>query len=118
MKKLAAILLVLALVLALAACGEPDPNLGTYKGTTVEMEGFTLPITEAWEKGFDIELKSGGWATLTIDGEDINVKWALNGETITITASDGEFTGTLIDGTIVLKNLLDRGMDATFVKEG
>lgn len=117
MKKILALLLALAVLLAVAACGaEPDPNCGLYKGTTVSMAGVTLPVEEAWENGLDIELKNGGWATMTIDGEDVTVRWSLDGETITVTASDAEFTGTLAGGTMVLENLLDSGMDITLIK--
>ena len=53
MKKLAAILLALAMLFTLAACGEKDndsdPNLGRYEGTTIEGMGVTMNLSDIYE---------------------------------------------------------------------
>ncbi|MBR0354894.1 MAG: hypothetical protein IJK35_05950 [Oscillospiraceae bacterium] len=102
MKRLACLILALALLLALTACGEPDPNAGVYVAVTAEMSGIRLDIDSVYEGGLSFELKDGGRAVMTMDGEDYNLRWKLDGEAITITAADTELSGTLADGTMVL----------------
>lgn len=47
-------------------------------------------------------------------GEDYNLKWTLDGENLTIIASDTELTGTLVDGTMVLD--MGSGVTVTLTK--
>ena len=103
MKRLACLILALALLLSLAACGgEPDPNAGVYEATTAEMSGISISVSSVFDGGLSFELKNGGKAVMTTGGKDYNLRWALNGEDLTITASDTELTGTLSDGVMVL----------------
>ena len=53
---------------------------------------------------------------MTTGGQDYNLRWALDGEDLTITAADGEYTGTLADGVMVLS--MGEGVTITFSKEG
>ena len=102
MKRLACLILVLAMLLALAACGEPDPNAGVYVATTAEMSGISLDVNSFYEGGLSIELKNGGSAVMTMDGQDYRLKWELDGDAITIIASDTTFSGTLVGDTMTL----------------
>ena len=103
MKRLTCLILALALLLALAACGgEPDPNAGTYVAQTGEMSGISIDINSVYDGGLSFELKNGGRAVMHMGGEDYNLKWTLDGDAVTIIASDTELTGTLADGTMVL----------------
>ncbi len=115
MKRLACLILALAMILALAACGgEPDPNAGVYKATTAEMSGISLDVNTVYEGGLSFELKDGGKAVMTMDGKDYNLRWKLDGEDLTITAADTELTGTLADGVMVLD--MGSGLTVTLVR--
>ena len=117
MKRLACLILILAMLLALSACGgEPDPNCGVYKATTAEMDGIALNIDSVYSGGLGFELKDGGRAVMTMDGNNYNLRWKLEGDALTIIASDTELTGTLADGTMVLD--MGSGITVTLVKEG
>ena len=121
MKKLAAILLALAMLFTLAACGEKDndsdPNLGRYEGTTIEGMGVTMNFSDIYEGENYVELKSGGKCVMTLEGDAAEGTWTLNGENITITIEGIDSTGTLKDGTLVV-DFMEMGMPMTFVKGG
>ena len=123
MKKILVVVLALAMIFALAACGEggssdgasSDPNVGVYTGTSVEMMGITMDMSEIYEGDCTLELKDGGKATVTLDGDSIDATWAVDGDAITVTIEGEESAGTIADGTIVL-DLMNMGMKMTFVK--
>ena len=116
MKKMKLFSLFLALVMffALAACGgsgggdADDPNLGMYKlqsmmGFTVAEYAEMMGVTE--EEAADsmtLELKSGGKAVFTTDGDPSNLKWSVEGDTITLSDSQDTLEGTISDGVITL----------------
>ena len=120
MKKLFAILLTLALLLSLSACGKEtaeDPNAGKYLGSTASAFGLTVDITEVFPGQTWLELKSGGKGTLMLDDESLAVKWSLDGESLTLKVDGFQNVGTLKDGIITIE-LMDMGMETTFVKRG
>ena len=119
MKKLLAILLTLAMLFSLSACGggEEDPNAGKYLGTTAKAMGMTMEMSEVYPGETWVELKSGGKGTIMLDGDDFPMKWALEGEAITITIDGVESIGTLADGVITV-DLMNMGVEMTFLKEG
>ena len=120
MKKLLAILLALTMLLSLAACGgsaEEDPNAGKYLGTTAKALGMTMEMSEVYPGETWVELKSGGKGTIMLDGDDFSMKWALEGEAITITIDGVDSVGTLADGVITM-DLMNMGVEMTFLKEG
>ena len=120
MKRLLAILLILAMLLSLAACGgsaEEDPNAGKYIGIRAAVGGFSMPMSDIYSGETWIELKSGGKGTITLDGDSFSLKWALEGESITITLEGVDSVGTLKNGAIVM-DLMNMGCVMTFQKEG
>lgn len=102
MKRLACLILALALLLALTACGEPDPNAGVYVAQSCDYLGISVGVEEIFEGGLSIELKNGGRASMTMGEDTYIVRWKLDGENITISDASGEMSGTLADGTMVL----------------
>ncbi len=109
MKRISALWLALLLLLSLFGCSSDDaaktddPNLGVYKATTMTYSGFTMDVTDLFEDGFTIELKSNGKCTLTVDGDSANGKWTLDGTAFTVNGGGIDCTGTLKDGTMVLQ---------------
>ena len=119
MKKLIAMLMVIAMMVGLVACGssEPDPNAGKYIAVTATALGMTLPIEDVLEGETWIELKNGGKGTLCLDGDSFSLKWVLEGEDITITIQGEDSYGTLADGVITV-DLMDLGCEYRFELEG
>ena len=96
MKRIFAILLTLAMVLSLAACGD-DPNAGKYNAVPCTVMGYEMDCAGDW-----LELKGGGRATLCLMGEEYFCKWTLEGESFTLKNHGDEFAGTLRNGIITL----------------
>ncbi len=117
MKKLLAILLAMALLLSLAACGkDEDPHAGKYIGIAAEMMGMEMPMSEVYDGENYLELKSGGKGTLTLEGDSYKVKWSLEGEDLTVTVDGEDSDGTLKNGVISV-DFMDMGLILTFEKE-
>ena len=118
-KVLAMILAALLAVSMLTACGgggKDDPNVGVYNLDT--MAGMTMDeleelLGEDMSEMLIIELKAGGKGSMTVEGEEGNIKWEMDGDNITISDSSDELKGTLVDGTLTLD--FD-GEECTFVK--
>lgn len=105
MRKLTAIALALILTLALSACGAPKgPDLtGTYTLYAMDYdEDTTLLASELFDGESYITLKSGGSAEFCMEDDVANVKWKADGTNITVTAADGDMTGTIKDGILTL----------------
>ena len=104
MKKILSLMLaVLLLALALGCSSgddKNDPNLGVYTAKTAEYSGITLNVDQFFEKGFTIELKSGGKCKLTADGKSANGKWTLEGTKFHVKGGGIECDGTLENGVM------------------
>lgn len=111
---------VMAVMCMLAACGGGGNADAAYVGKWVSVAGEAMGLTLTGDdiSGFALELKEGGKAVLTVEGESDNVKWKNEGNTITITASGTDMTATVENNTMVFNNMLNMGMDLTFAKEG
>ena len=118
MKKILALLLALAMLFSMAACGgEEDPNAGKYIGVSAAVGGFSMPMSDIYEGETWIELKSGGKGTIMLDGDDFKIKWSLEGDEFTLTVQGVDSVGTLSGGDIVI-DLMDMGCVMTFEKVG
>lgn len=119
-RKILAVALVALLLLTAAACGskEPDPHVGVYHAYTAEMMGFTIGVKEVYPDGFTIELKDGGKVVLTIGEESARGKWTLDGTKLHVEGGGVELDGSLADNLMVFENVMDSGLDMTFLLEG
>ena len=98
MKKILALLLTLAMLLSLAACGEKDhPCAGIYNAVSCTALGFELDCTGDW-----LELKGNGKGKVCLMGEEYNCSWTLEGENFLLKNRGDEFYGTLHNGIITL----------------
>ncbi|MBQ6430562.1 MAG: hypothetical protein IJJ99_01610 [Oscillospiraceae bacterium] len=99
MKKLTAIILALAVLLSLAACGgeaKPDIYYGKYLCYKITMLGEDCPVDGEW-----LRLDSDGTGRLGISLE-VGMEWTLDGEELTIDALGGPYKGTLKDDRLAL----------------
>ena len=104
MKKiLACLLAVLLLALALGCSSgddKNDPNLGVYTAKTAEYSGITLNVDQFFEKGFTIELKSGGKCKMIADDTSASGKWTLDGTAFHVEGGGIDCSGTLENGVM------------------
>ncbi len=117
MKKLTSLLLALALLFTLSACGgaASDPNFGLYEAESASSRGVSVDLEDFFEDGMSIELKAGGRATFRYDGESYSMKWTLDDDEFTAKGGGAELEGTLADGVLILEDVLDSGVNITFV---
>ena len=97
MKRLLTMLLIIAMLFSMAACGADDPNAGVYNAVSCTALGFELDCEGDW-----LELKKGGKAELCLMGEEYFCSWTLEAENFTLKNHGDEFSGTLQNGIITL----------------
>ena len=122
--KIPAILLVIIMTVSVfTACGskesaaEPDPNAGVYRLASImgmSVEDAQELTGEDYTDYLTVELMDGGKGKMTIEGEEYNVEWELEGDALTIKADGDSVTGTLEDGKITAEF---EGVEVTFIKE-
>lgn len=121
MKKFNAVLSVVVLLAVIAfaftGCGEkPTGYEGKYVSVAGEMMGIELTGDDI--SGWAIELDNGGKGKMEIEGETGNIKWSVEGETITVNVEGEEMKGTIDGDKLVFDDILGSGMKLTFAKEG
>ena len=116
---LSAIIAMMIAVTMLAGCGGGGEATG-YEGKYISVSGEMMGMELTGEDiaGWAIELNNGGKGNMEIDGETENIKWTLEGETITVNVDGEEMTGTFEDDKLVFDDILGSGMKLTFAKEG
>lgn len=118
-----AVILAIVLICVLGGKGgggdaADDPNLGLYTATTAEMLGIEMDITDLFENGVTIELKSNGKCIMNVDGTKGSGKWTLENGVFHVKGGGLDCDGTLANGVMTLENMLDMGVAMTFEKEG
>ena len=109
-------LLAALLCLALAACGEADPNAGVYVCTGVTRGEQSLSPEEIYNGQVRLQLRGGGRGRLAVGENTGEVRWSLEGERLTLDVNGTLCPGSLRDGEITLE-LLSDGVVLTFWRE-
>lgn len=107
------LLMALILMLSLAACGGGDTSAaGTYKLTSMDLEGMSMDIKQLEElsgvkMNITLELKKNGDFTLDMaaldESDSLSGTWKADGNNLTLTSDGEDVTGTLDGKTLVLK---------------
>ena len=97
---------------------DDNSDLGLYTATKAEMLGIEMDITDMFENGVTIELKSDGKCIMNVDGAKSNGKWTLENGALHIKGGILDCDGTLANGVMTLENMLNMGVAITFEKEG
>lgn len=118
MKKLLSSILVGVMLLSLVACGGKGND--KYAGKWISVAGTAMGVTLTGEDiaGFELDLKSGGKGTMTVDGDSTNIKWENDDSSLTVKVEGEELVATIDEDTLVFEDFLGLGMDLTFAKEG
>ena len=112
------IMLLAVMMVFLFGCGSKssapdDPNIGVYVAKSASMSGITVGVEEVFEGGFTFELKNKGKAKCTFDNESGNLKWSHEGNKFHAEGEGAVFDGTIVDGVMVLENVMDSGLTLT-----
>lgn len=116
MKKWILVLLTLALLCTLCACGG-SAYCGKYKGYYVQAEGNVHRMEDFFNGDSYLELKSRKKAVLMMGDSPHDLKWEENEGELAFTEDGTTFYGYINDGVIVL-DYLGWGMELTFAMDG
>ncbi len=114
------VILVLAIVLIVNLFSggvSDDPNIGIWKADEITMMGMTMSPTDIYPDGIILELKKGNNCTLSVDGDNLNGEYVIDGSTFTLVDGSDEFPGIIENNVITITNILNMGVDMTFVKD-
>ena len=111
-KRTAGLLLALLLLLipALSACGEVEPEVGTYVCAEILDDGLPLAVPDS-----SLILEQGGFGRFEREGEGGSVHWHCEGESFELTVNGEELTGSLRNGVIRL--LTSEGLTLVYARE-
>lgn len=122
-KRAMTLLLALAMIVSLAACGGGGGPAGTYKLTKVNSGGMDLDVAQLSEMtGVDMNVTlkvnaDGSWSmdasALGIGTEAVSGTWAANGSSIDFSAEGETITASVNGNTIVMEQ---DGQALTFQK--
>ena len=98
------------------AASAASSELGVYVGSTYEYAGQVYNMYSIYNSDCTLELREGGTGTLTLDGQEEEISWSLDGEDFSFTMNYVDSEGTLVDGVISF-NYMGMGMIMTFEKE-
>lgn len=125
MKKISSLFVALAFCLSVTACGGSSGRADeALTGKYIAVTGTTMGMTLSGDDvaGFTIELKSGGKATLSVEGDSADGKWVNDDSTLTLTVEKVDMVGQLGEDTITFENFMQEmigtSMELKFAKEG
>lgn len=103
MKKTLAILIVMAMLLGLCACGGggeavDEALLGVYTCYEAETEGIKLAADMIFTDSCTLTLEENGKGEFYIDGDEFGATYTIDGNAIELTSDGDTITGTIGDG--------------------
>ena len=110
-----ALLLALALLLCLPACGGADPVCGRYLCVGAEAEGIQMPAALLGEETTVLSLTADGRGTLTRGGAQGSLSWSREGDLLRLDVGGKLYDATLRDGLLLLQ--LEPGLSLRFAPE-
>ncbi len=113
----AALALIGIAILAFGGSGANDPNIGTYKATSVSMYDLDLNPDDIFDGGFIIQLEKNGKCHIQAGDTKGTGTWEVKDGVITINDGSSAIEGKLEDGVITVENMLDMGLNITLVKQ-
>ena len=111
-----AVVLIVVLALVLGGKGKNDVT-GVYQGHSIDMFGEIVSMNDVYEGDSAIELKKGGKAFFTLDGDTFPCNWELTDTDFLLSVEDIRCPGTLEDGVLTI-DYMEMGMMMTFAREG
>lgn len=102
MKRFVAVMMVVAMMLALCACGKnmsDSKYCGMWKATTAEMSGIQIDVEE-YLGSVTLDLKDNGKVDFDFAGDSASGKWEETSDGVTI--DNGDLVLTEQDGTLVM----------------
>ena len=122
-KRASTLLLALAMIVSLAACGGGNTAAGSYKLTEMNAGGINMNVSDLAESiGMEfnviLELKSDGSFSLDMaaldESESLSGTWTADGKDLVLTAEGEDVPATFDGKTIVLEQ---DGQSLTFEKQ-
>jgi hypothetical protein len=95
-----------------------DSSLGKWLAMDFELNGIMVDMSEYYGDNLTLEIRSDGTFILFIRGAEFSGFWESDGYGGIYLQSDViECYGTLYDDTMILENLLEPGLNITFLRE-
>ncbi|MBQ4528447.1 MAG: hypothetical protein II998_10275 [Clostridia bacterium] len=129
MKKILALVLAVMMVMTLGACSSEEKatkseskSSGKFVGEWIGVGGDTFGIAMTGEEAgsYTLSVTDDGKASLSIDGEAMELKWSEEGDTIVLKEETLDITnkGNLTNGAIYIEDLMGFGINIYFAQEG
>ena len=100
-----ALLLALALLLCLPACGSADPACGRYLCVGAEAEGIQMSAALLGEESTVLSLTADGRGTLTRGGAQGGLSWSREGDLLRLDVGGKLYDAELRDGLLLLQSV-------------
>ncbi len=113
--RLTALLLALALLLCLSACGAKDPICGSYTCVAAETGGLRIPASLPGEEPLTLFLASDGRGTLSRGDDSGSLRWTWEGDTLRLDLGETAYDAALDGEEILLE--AEEGLILRFSRE-
>ncbi len=113
--RLAALLLALALLLSLPACGQSDPACGRWVCVSAETESLSVPAALFNAADVTLFLSSDGRGTLSRNGQEGGLRWERREDSLLLDLGEQSLEALEQDGELLLNT--EPGLSLRFARE-